>query len=260
MFCGNCGKSIANNVTRCPYCGVVDDAVGGSTPTSTTSVSVPIPRGQATGGQEQSRLTRAEQTLYFRIARGFSWFLLIIISIAMVLVAIQLVPALSQVVWTSTDVSAKDLTQPGTSPRWAAEADENEINPGEMAQLDQVAYEIIQLLPADVRANVNIDSLRGEIKNSANQLSRKRKEQMSFLEELRDDLREIPEVQRGKAFGNYFVLKGQRIQLDQTKKEAAKGSFVLLGSSMLSGIALVTFITMILVLLSIERNTRVPIT
>lgn len=256
MFCENCGQSIADNVARCPSCGQPSGAAVTSTGAGIAPVAVQVPREPTPAGHLPSRLTRAEQTVYFRLARGFSWFLLVIISVGMVLVAMRLIPVLSQVVGTSTEVSAKDLTQAMSSARSFGDEDENELNPAEMAQLDELAYEIIQLFPADARANQNVDYLRGQIKNSAGELSRERKEQMAILQELRDDLRAVAEPQRAKAFGSYFGLKRQRIQLDRTRKETAKESLVLLGSSMLSGIALLTFITMILVLLSIERNTR----
>jgi hypothetical protein len=215
-----------------------------------------VARKQIAGGRASSGLTRAEQAVYFRLARGFSWFLLIIISLAMVGNAVLLIPVVSQVVGTSTDVSAKDLTQAMSSPRSFTGEEEKELNPAEMAQLDQLAYEIIQLLPADMRPSENVDSLRGRIRNAVGGLTKEWTEQVAILKELRDVLREFPEADRKKAIDNYFGLKSQKIQLDRSKKAEAKASLVLLGSSMLSGIALLTFITMILVLLSIERNTR----
>jgi hypothetical protein len=44
--------------------------------------------------------------------------------------------------------------------------------------------------------------------------------------------------------------------LSRVKAEEAKASLVWLGAGALSGMTLLTFVTMILVLLSIERNTR----
>src|ERR1017187_1726528 len=259
MFCDSCGRGITDHVTHCPYCGQATGAVVTSAPSGAAAVAVQVRRvkpDEHTG----SGLTRAEQTIYFRLARGFSWFLLVIISFAMVWIAIALIPVLSQVIGTSTKISAEDLTQSASSSRSFGAEEENELNPAEMAQLDQLAYEIIQLLPAELRSNGGIDVLRDQIKNSVRGLSRERKEQMTILRELRDDLSAVPEGQRSKALGNYFNLKSQRIQLDRTKKEEARTSLVLLGSSMLSGIALLTLITMILVLLSIERNTRTSTT
>jgi hypothetical protein len=257
MFCESCGQNIADYATRCPHCGESTGIVPPGDTKDTDVAPVHVQHRQTANERAPSKLTRAEQTIYFRLARGFSWFLLIIISVALAMGAVRLIPIISQVVGTSTDVSAKDLTRVMTSPRGFGSADDdNDLNPAEMAQLDQVAYEIIQLLPVDARANQNIDYLRGQIKNSAGNLSQERKAQLAILHELRDDLREIPETQRGNAFGTYFNLKSQRIQSDRAKKTEAMSSLVLLGSSMLSGIALLTLITMILVLLSIERNTR----
>lgn len=256
MFCESCGQSISDQVSRCPHCGGSTGVVASTSQTATAAVAVRAPQAKPAGESRSSGLTRAEQTVYFRLARGFSWFLLIVITVAMVLVAIRLIPVLTQFVGTSTGVNASDLTQTMSSPRSFGADEEDELNPAEMAQLDQLAYEIIQLLPAEMRPSGSVDNLRGQIKNSVGNLSSERKEQMKFLEELRDDLRAIPEDQRSKAFSSYFGVKAHKIQLDGAKREKAKESLVLLGYSMLSGVALLTFITMILVLMSIERNTR----
>ncbi len=257
MFCGDCGKTIADNLSHCPHCGVPTGVVVSSTAAGAAPVAAPMVRRPVAEGSAPSRLTRAEQAVYFRLARGFSWFLLIVISLGMVGVFMLLLPVVSQVAGSSTEVSAKDLTQAMASSRSVAEEAEGEdLNPAEMARLDELAYEIIRLLPAEARPSESIDTLRGHIKNSVSGLAESRKAQGAILMELRDDLLEIPEAQRSKALEVYFGVKAKRIQADKAKKAEAQASLVLLGSFMLSGVALLTFITMILVLLSIERNTR----
>lgn len=255
MFCENCGHSIPDGAAQCRNC---SSATGNQeTPlaaaTAAANEGSPIPPAD---GRAPSLLTRAEQSVYFRLARGFSWFLLLIISAGIVVLALLIAPVLSQVMGTSTRVSSSDLLQLASSSPSSEGGDDYDLNPAEMAELDKTAYEIIQLFPADARTIQSVDYLRRQIKDSAENLARERKEQMVILQELRDDLRAVEEPQRGKALGNYFLLKRQKIQLDRSRKEGAKASLLLLGSSMLSGIALLTFITMILVLLSIERNTR----
>jgi hypothetical protein len=206
-------------------------------------------------------LSRAEKAVYFRFARGFSWVLLIIITLGLVLDAVILVPEILQTVWASTSVSSKDLERAVSSPSSVfATSDEGEadMNPAEMAQLDQVAYEIINLLPADSRpqAREQVDSLRGAIRSSVANLSKERKEQLANLRELRDSLGDIPEAQRSKAIDAYFALKSQVIARSNAEKEKAKAGLLISASVLITGTALLTLVTMILVLLSIERNTR----
>ncbi len=260
MFCEGCGHTIADTVNQCPSCGQPTGAAAFSSATGTAPVAVRTSASTPnTQQQASSRLTRAEQTVYFRLARGFSWFLLIVISIGIVGVAMRLVPIVTQVFGTSTSVTAHDLTEAIASRQQGIEGNQGDINPAQMAQLDQAAYEIIRLLPDNVinHGDQNaINMLSMNIKNSASNLSKHRDEQMAMLRELRDDLARVQEAERSQAFGTYFAVKEQKIQLDQAKREEAKQNLVLLGSSLLSGIALVTFVTMILVLLSIERNTR----
>lgn len=125
-----------------------------------------------------------------------------------------------------------------------------------MAKLDEAAYEIIRLFPAGTRSRINVDFVRGQIKNSAAQLSADRDEQAKILRELRDDLIAFPESDRDRVLENYFTLKAEKLRLDQAVKARARQNLLFLGSAVLCGVALLTFITMILVLLSIERNTR----
>lgn len=261
MFCENCGKAIGDTVPVCPHCGQATGASATPAPVRAARVASQTPR---TFVDEQSRslLARAEKAVYFRLARGFSWVLLIIITLGLILNVIFVVPEVSQAAWASTSVGPQELNRALSTPsslRSASDEGDDEgetgLNPAEMARLDQVAYEIIQLLPSDAR-NQNVDYLRGEIRSFARNLSNKRREQLEFLQELRDDLRQIPESQRYQAISTYFNLKARVIQEAENKKQTAQQKLVLLGASLVSGIALLTLVTMILVLLSIERNTR----
>jgi hypothetical protein len=260
MFCENCGKNIPDTATMCPHCRQSTGARPTLASRSAAPAAAPSPGNPAPKGGH-SFVSRAEKAVYFRIARGFSWALLIIITIGLIVDMLVLVPEVLQAVWTSTSVSSKDLKRAVSSPSSVlATSDEGEadMNPAEMAQLDQVAYEIINLLPADSKpqAREQVDFLRGTIRNSAANLSKERKEQLAILRELRDNLGGIPEAQRSKAIETYFGLKSQVIARSSAKKEVAKAELLVSGSALLTGIVLLTVVTMILVLLSIERNTR----
>ena len=260
MFCENCGKNISDKATVCPHCG---QSTGASpTPPAPPVAPVAAPSsGSLVGGERRSLLSRVEKAVYFRLARGFAWFLLVVVTLGLIVDAIVLVPEILQAEWASTSVSTKDLERAVSSPSSAlATTDEGEaeLNPAEMARLDQMAYEIINLLPADSRpqAREQVDALRGSIRNSVANLSKERTEQLAILRELRDNLGDIPEAQRLKAIDAYFGLKSQVIGKSVAKKEAAKTELLTSGAALLGGIALLTLVTMILVLLSIERNTR----
>ncbi|HET9282771.1 MAG TPA: hypothetical protein VFR24_12485 [Candidatus Angelobacter sp.] len=255
MFCENCGKSIANNLFECPYCrqatGVV--AASGSTGAAAVAVKAPI----AVQNNSGSKLSRVEQGIYFRFARGFSWFLLIVITLGIIRIVISLGPVVAQTFGSSTAVSPQELGNVNPAQMRSPGEEQEEIDPSLMARLDQTAYEIIQLIPANERQYNSIDNLRTEIRNSAANLTKEQKEQLGILEELRDDLKALPEGRRGlTAVNAYFAVKDQKIRQDRAKKEEAKQNLTILGASLFSAIALLTFVTMILVLLSIERTTR----
>ncbi|HEX3095273.1 MAG TPA: zinc ribbon domain-containing protein [Candidatus Angelobacter sp.] len=254
MFCENCGQSVSDNVAQCPHCHQATGAVAAFGGAGAAAVAVRSPIG-ATQKNTPSALSRVEQSIYFRFARGFSWFLLILIGLGILRIVIALAPVLIQTFGSSTTVNAQELRQAGSAPQRSFGQEEPEIDPSEMARLDQAAYEIIQLLPPNARQN-NIDDLRAQVRSSAANLAKEHKEQLAILEELRDDLKALPEGERPNAANVYFLVKGQKIHLDQAKKEEGKQNLIILGASLLSSIALLTFVTMILVLLSIERNTR----
>ena len=253
MFCGNCGQSIADTLAECPYCREATGAVTSSSTTGAAAVAVRAPI--AAQKVAASKLSRVEQGVYFRFARGFSWFLLVVVTLGILRIVIALAPVVVQMFGSSTSVSSQELGSFNPAQgRALGQQEEEEMDPSQMARLDQAAYEIIQVLPPNERQNV--DYLRGQIKGQAANLGKNYKEQLAILEELRDDLKALPETQRVNAANVYFLVKGQKIRLDRTKKEEAEKDLMVLGASLLSTIALLTFVTMILVLLSIERNTR----
>lgn len=267
MFCENCGHTVPDTAAHCPSCG---QATGATTtpPIASAAVSsgaAPAPARSSSSETPLQRtppLTRAEQNIYFRVARGFSWFLLIVISIGIIVVGIQLIPAVKQGFGVSTSVNSQELTKALTSSQhdqrqYLEEEEESEINPAEMAQLDQTAYEIIQLLPAEQRSDQGtINLLSMQLKNTAASVSSHRDVQLAMMKELRDDLPSIQADQREKAVEVYFRVKRQKVQLDVARKARARESLTMLGAALFGGIAVVTLVTMILVLLAIERNTR----
>ena len=260
MFCENCGKNVSDTATVCPHCGQSTGTSPAPTPPHPVPAATPSSRSPV-GGEIGSLLSRAEKSVYFRLARGSAWFLLVVVTLGLIVDAIALVPEALQAVWASTSVSPAELQRAVSSQSLAlAPPDEGEasLDPAEMARLDELAYEIINLLPANSRpqAREQVDSMRGTIRNNAANLAKERKEQSSILRELRDNLGDIPEAQRMKAIEAYFGLKSQVIQRSVAKRETAKAELLVSGSVLLSGIALLTLATMILVLLSIERNTR----
>ena len=260
MFCENCGKNIPDTAGTCPYCGQSTGVSPAPSPPSAALAAGPSSRALVEG-ERRSLLSQAEKAVYFRLARGFAWFLLVVVTLGLIVDLVILVPEVLQAVWASSSVSPKEMERAIASPPAAlatSEQGEAELNPAELARLDQMAYEIINLLPPDSRpqAREQVDSLRGGIRNSAANLAKERNEQLAILRELRENLGDIPEAQRLKAFGTYFRLKSQAIGRSVAKKEAAKAELMTSGGALITGIALLTMVTMILVSLSIERNTR----
>lgn len=208
---------------------------------------------------ETSLLSRAERSIYFRFARAVSW-VLIVLATPVILIAVFSGFSLtkSALLDSSTSVTAEDLTRAIATRNAGALADEDapRLDPAELAELDRAAYEIVALFPGVSQGNQEVDSYRGHIRQRVATITEEHSQQLAMLHELRDDLQELPEAQRVDATQHYFNLKSQRIQQQETKKTMAKAELALVTWVVMTGIALVMFGTMTLVLLSIERNTR----
>jgi hypothetical protein len=241
MKCQHCGELVSESLEFCTNCGarlVSHQTVAQAQPKDFTLVS------------------QAERVVYFSVARAFAWFVLFLVTLGMIGSLIFVITALGKLFGASTHVSSKDLERAIANAQQTSEQTPSDINPAELAKLDEAAYEIVSLLPQDSRRYQSVDAQRGEIKTMAANVSPGRREQLAMLHELGPDLRELQPSQRVNALNKYFDLKAQKMNDDQAQKAAAKARLLLSGWGLLSGTALLTLVTMILVLLAIERNTR----
>ncbi|MBS1840456.1 MAG: hypothetical protein JST77_06360 [Acidobacteria bacterium] len=275
MFCENCGKSISDALAACPHCETPTGQPGMppaySKPAFISSASAASSRRAADGG-----LTKIERSIYFRIARGFSWVILAILSVGLVFNCVLLIPTVFQASRNSAAITTDDVSRAiaSNNAERHAKIDQDEgLTPAELAQLDQAAYEIYNLLPSDTTNNISRDQFRTQVRNAVGNLSCKERisplfgdfgsgqscsshDQLPILQELKGIVSDIPETKRQQAVQTYFGAKSEAIQEAKVKQEEAQGKLVKYAASLVSGISLITFITMILVLLSIERNTR----
>ncbi len=241
MKCTHCGELVSEGLEFCTNCGAT------------------LGRAQAVAQAQRSSITlvsQAERAVYFRVARAFAWFVLFLVALGMIGTLVFVLPALGKLFGASTHVSSKDLERAIRNTQQASGQTQPNINPTELAKLDEAAYEIVSLLPADSRRYQSVDAQRGDIKSMAANVSPSHGEQLAMLRELGTDLRDLQPAQRLNAVNKYFDLKAQKMNDDQAKKVAAKARLLLAGWGLLSGTALLTMVTMILVLLAIERNTR----
>lgn len=242
--CGKCGAQVDDASGFCPNCGAAVE------PSEIAHESV----------KEPGVLRRVERNVFFRIARGFSWFIALWAALGLAASVALIVPSAAKVLGGDTSVRADEI-------RFAIEADKHgrsydssqvesgKIDPKLRARLDEAVYEIIALMPPEFQKEASIESLRQVIRNGVAPLSGT-DEKIGPLRELSQLLKQFPDTERAAVLNVYFDLKLQKVAKLVEEKASASVAVSKYGFVIIAAIITITLVSMILVLLSIERNTR----
>ena len=254
-------------MTKCNQCGAMNDVASEfcqSCGTSLLTTSLP-PREQAE--PQKGLLSKIEQSIYFRIARGFAWFLLVVSLIGFV--GTGFIAANTVGVYFKSEASvSKDDVKVAIA---ASKANRNSQAKGEAtqeAQLDPQAEgmlateiaELFNLLSAEDQQAVggkeqfrtSMLQMAAEVKGTNNA-----HEQIESIREVKKFVREfLPQSERLLAIKFFIGLRMDSMKRAESRKAAALASLVYSGGAMFSAAAIITLLTMVLVLLAIDRNTR----
>ena len=248
-FCGQCEASVEEDSRFCPECGV------------------PMGEGSPKFSPQESFMGRVERAVYFKIARGYAWSILFLSSVSLVVSIVSFAPA-ARDLWIGGDtkVSSDDIRHATGSEKPGRASDETreKIDPVRMAKLEQTIYEIIELLPREQQrqtmfgvttVKLAVEDLRRLIRNLVDHRG-PIEDRIAVLQELKNILTDFPEIQRLNVVNKYFDVKTAKERSVEAKKAEARQG--LWGGSMLimSSITIITFGSLILVLLAVERNTR----
>lgn len=242
-FCPKCGEKVEEESDFCQSCGALIEK-------KMTVEAIP----------QKGLMSRIEQTIYFRIARGFAWLILFIVTISLVIYTINLAPTALELVGGETRVSQDDIkraiaAEKARRPFMFEETVPEKIDPELMAKLDKEIYELFNLMPQDMQRPLNIEGFRNYVKNSVTYIARIQ-DRIALIKEARDIIKDFPVAERMEAIGKFFEIKAQKEMAVKNKKEAAKQRLRENVIYILSGIIFITLLSMILVLLAVERNTR----
>jgi len=241
-YCSKCGEKIEEGSSFCENCGA----------TIEKKISMEMPK--------KGLMSRIEQSIYFRIARGFAWFVLFIATISLVVYIINLAPTALELLGGETRVTQDDIkraiaAEKARRPFMFEEGPREKIDPGLMAGLDKEIYELFLLLPPDIQRQYDVERFRDQIKTTINYVG-KIKDKIAIIKEAKDVLKDFPVAERIEAMDKFFRIKGEKEMAIKNKVEAAKAKLVGSPIYILSAITLITLLSMILVLLAVERNTR----
>ena len=252
-------------MTKCNKCGAMNDVASEfcqSCGTSTTSLP---PREQV--APQNGLLSKIEQSIYFRIARGFAWFLLVLSLIGFVGAGFIAAGAAREYFKGQETVSMADVkvaiatSKANRSNRAKGEATpEAQLDPKAEGSLATEIAELFNLLSVEDQQTVGgkeifrkqMLEMATEVKGTNNAY-----EQIESIREVKKFVREfLPQSERLLAIQFFIGLRTDSVKKAESRKAEARANLMYSGGAVFSAAAIITLLTMVLVLLAIDRNTR----
>ncbi len=246
--CASCGTKLEPGATFCQNCGTSVTA----TPLPTQSSSSP-----------SSFLGRFEYAVYFRIARAFSWVLMVVALGGFFYALGSALLSAGDLFGTRSSVSEGEVRASianakagqGNQP---SRGRETTTDPRLVGEYETVLAELVNLLPPDLRRKLGgDDATRNGLRSDFSSLGKNIGERISVAKEAKGVLQGFSSQDMEVAFANFIGVKHEKENAAEMRKAEAKEKFLYLGGALLSTAILITLVSMILVLLAIERNTRV---
>lgn len=243
MKCKECGVNIEDGVGFCQECGC--------------AVSIPLQSAE----KKPDFVDKMEKSVYFRIARGFVWLALFAAVVYLIITLVNFIPSVLSLYGGSTSVTQDEIQRAMNvekleRPNMPNESQGEKFDPKLMAQFDQAIYEIVALFSLDVqRKEGGVEGLRNTIKRLLNQWE-KVGEKITVAQEAKAAISNFPEKERPNAFNQFIRLKANKESARLARKAKAALDLAALPLQLLMIISFITLVSMMLVLLAIERNTR----
>jgi hypothetical protein len=234
--CPECGENIEKDSFFCQSCGIQIDKKR-------------ILR--------EGFLSKFDRSLYFRIARGFTWFILFVAILTLAGLSIYLAPPLLALFREETNVTHDEVRIAIESEKKGIPLSEERIpektDPKLSAALAEEIRKLINILPKDMQA-IRIETLSFIIENKVTYWMDVR-DKISVVKEARSILSRFSENERWKALDKFLVIKIEKENSARENKKKARERVSSISLAVLSMVVLITQISMILMLLSAERTT-----
>lgn len=265
MFtCAKCGSANEAGSEFCQNCGASMEAATVSGAGSSRFAGAKTFVGSLGAGK--GTLTIIEQTIYFRIARVFAWFLLVLGLLGLVGGAYQAAGSTRQflggenAVVSAADVKVAIAAQKaGSTARAGGESAQMPLDPKAEGLLTTEAAEIFNLLSTeDQKILGGKESVRRELlAGAANINGGDVDAQIDFLREMKRVINEVqPQSDRANGVKAFAMLKVSYKENAAARRAAARSDLMWGGGAVMAFAALITLVSMVLVMLAVERNTR----
>ncbi len=257
MFCPECGAENGEDSLFCPDCGSQFKKE------KTGSKGLPMSESKTDFGF----VAKVERSVYFKIARGFTWFIIFIATIALIFTLFNAGGVLSTLYLKKSDVvSREDVLS-------ALEQKNNRasIYPGS-PKGDSVDINLLNKLNAEINntihflftkeAQINLTEQEYEVgrQNISNSLTHWKNinERIAILKDLREKIKGIGKTKEkiGEAIGSYISIKIQKEESANNSMVAKYAALQQMGLVILATLIFISLATISLVLMAIERNTR----
>lgn len=251
ITCEKCGKNNKDTETNCQDCGEP------LKPQETTKA-----KASRTKEMVSFALT-FERSIFFRVARGFAWlvcFVATLVLLGTLYNFFQLAPIMlggnSKVSNAEiADAIAATKKQSNLAGSTAPTGPIRKIDPDLLSQLDKKIYEIIVLLPGNYQSDDGREKARTRIRGLLDNFEDYR-DKVAIADEARTQVEGFAVEDRADALLKYFELKISKIADLRNKKARVIQEFYITLGVIVSSIFTITLVSLVLVMLSIERNTR----
>lgn len=243
----------------CSKCGVQNDAVSEFCQNCGTSMRVI----SHVSPSQKDVMSKVEESVYFRFSRAFAWFLLVGAIIGFIGSLIFVAPSVMDLIGDSKKVSVDEIRQlaeeynTGKS-RGTKGMDGEAVDREAMADLEKEIIDLGGMLP-QLEKQLGRERFREGVLNTLGRWDDMR-ERIAVIREGKGVIKDFPDTPdaagRNRAWGVFVQLKAQKEDAIMQKKLAAKSNILWLGGAALSTAMLIMLISMFLVGLAIERNTR----
>lgn len=247
---------------ECSQCGTENDSTSEFCQGCGTSLR-PNPSTNSVGSTDKGFLSRFEESVYFRIARGFAWLILLLALIGFAGSAFWAISSGQTLLGGEAAVTASDVRRAmadrksGVDQNAGSAAESVKLEPKAMGMLTTEITTIFNLLDTQQQqASGGYERFSAHLSRLAEGRNVNVDERIEALRQLSAVLNEIPQADRLVALAQYVSLQRERESNAQMTRQMAEQQLMFRGGFVALAAALITMVSMVLVLLAIERNTR----